>query len=270
MTMSPLISAMIAAARKAGEGLTADRTRIASLTIHSKAGAADMFTEADLKAEATVRDALMTHAPDYGFLGEEGGLMPGRDPDHVWIVDPLDGTTNFLTGSPLFAVNIALAAKGDVVAGVTFVPAMDELFWAETGRGAWLGERRLQVSPRATLGESVLGVGIPFATKPRHEQFYAEMERLTPRVTGIRRLGAGAIDMAWVACGRHESPACPPGRGGGKARVLPAFRTDNDQLTIHVRLPDDAVDRARDVARPRAGQHDDEHARRHQRPETRE
>jgi myo-inositol-1(or 4)-monophosphatase len=205
MTMSPLISAMIAAARKAGEGLTLDRERLASLTIHSKAGAADMFTEADLKAEATVRDALMTFAPDYGFLGEEGGLAPGRDPDHVWIVDPLDGTTNFLTGSPLFAVNIALAAEGEVVAGVTFVPAMDELFWAETGAGAWLGEQRLQVSPRATLGESVLGVGIPFATKPRHDQFYAEMERLTERVSGIRRLGAGAIDMAWVACGRHDA-----------------------------------------------------------------
>lgn len=205
MSMSPLISAMIGAARKAGDGLIADRARIASLTIHSKAGAADMFTEADLRAEATVRDALMTFAPDYGFLGEEGGLLPGRDSAHVWIVDPLDGTTNFLTGSPLFAVNIALAHEGEVLAGVTLVPAMGELFWAETGRGAWLGEHRLQVSPRATIEEAVLGVGIPFATKPRHEQFYAEMERLTPRVTGIRRLGAGAIDMAWVACGRHDA-----------------------------------------------------------------
>jgi len=205
MTMSPLISAMIAAAHAAGDGLIADRARIATLTIHSKAGAADMFTEADLRAEATVRDALMTHASDFGFLGEEGGLVPGRDPDHVWIVDPLDGTTNFLTGSPLFAVNIALAEKGEAIAGVTLVPAMGELFWAESGRGAWLGEQRIRISARATLGESVLGVGIPFATKPRHEQFHAEMERLTARVTGIRRLGAGAIDMAWVACGRHDA-----------------------------------------------------------------
>ena len=138
MTMSPLISAMIAAAHAAGEGLIADRERIATLTIHSKAGAADMFTEADLKAEATVRERLMAHAPDYGFLGEEGGLTPGRDADHVWVVDPLDGTTNFLTGSPLFAVNIALTRQGEVIAGVTHVPAMNEIFWAETGSGAWL------------------------------------------------------------------------------------------------------------------------------------
>ena len=205
MTMSPLISAMIAAAHAAGEGLIADRERIATLTIHSKAGAADMFTEADLKAEATVRERLMAHAPDYGFLGEEGGLTPGRDADHVWVVDPLDGTTNFLTGSPLFAVNIALTRQGEVIAGVTHVPAMNEIFWAETGSGAWLGDQRIRISARTTIEESVLGVGIPFATKPNHEQFYAEMERLTPRVTGIRRLGAGAIDMAWVASGRHDA-----------------------------------------------------------------
>ena len=205
MTMSPLISAMIAAARAAGDGLIADRERIATLTIHNKAGIADTFTEADLKAEATVRERLMAHAPDYGFLGEEGGLTPGRDADHVWVVDPLDGTTNFLTGSPLFAVNIALAKQGEVIAGVTYVPAMDELFRAETGGGAWLGDRRIHVSARATIEEAVLGVGIPFATKPNHEQFHVEMQRLTPRVTGIRRLGAGAIDMAWVACGRHDA-----------------------------------------------------------------
>lgn len=205
MTMSPLISAMIAAARAAGEGLIADRVRLATLTVHSKAGVADMFTEADLKAEATVREHLMTFAPDYGFLGEESGLTPGRDADHVWIVDPLDGTTNFLTGSPLFAVNIALARRGEVIAGVTYVPVLDELFWAEDGCGAWLGEQRITVSPRTTLEEAVLGVGIPFATKPRHDQFHAEMQRLTSRVAGIRRLGAGAIDMAWVACGRHDA-----------------------------------------------------------------
>lgn len=205
MIVSPLISAMSAAAKKAGDGLIVDRARLATLTIHSKAGVADMFTEADLRAEATVRDVLMAYAPDYGFLGEEGGLVPGRDSDHVWVVDPLDGTTNFLTGSPLFAVNIALARRGEVIAGVTLVPAMNELFWAEQGQGAWLGDARIKVSTRATLAEAVLGVGIPFAAKPRHEQFYVEMQRLTRRVTGIRRLGAGAIDMAWVACGRHDA-----------------------------------------------------------------
>ncbi|RYY46411.1 MAG: inositol monophosphatase [Sphingomonadales bacterium] len=205
MTVSPLLSAMLAAARAAGKGLLADRAQIASLTIQSKAGLADMFSEADLRAEETVKAALMGHAPTYGFLGEEGGLQAGSDPHHVWIVDPLDGTTNFLTGSPLFAVNIALARDGEVIAGVTHVPVLEETFWAEQGDGAWLNGKPIRISSRATLEESVLGVGIPFATKPDHGQFHAEMMRLTDKVTGIRRLGAGAIDMAWVACGRHDA-----------------------------------------------------------------
>jgi len=204
MKMSPLISAMAEAAREAGRNLVDDQRRVASLAVHTKLGAADMFTEADLKAEATVKAALSSFAPSYGFLGEEGGLKEGDDPDHVWMVDPLDGTANFLTGSPLFAVNVALTRKGEAIAGVTYVPILDELFWAESGKGAWLNDRPIQVA-RRNLAEAVLAVGIPFATKPRHEQFYAEMERLTKRITGIRRVGAGAIDMAWVACGRHDA-----------------------------------------------------------------
>lgn len=202
---SDTIRAMIAAATAAGRDLVADQGRIASLTIQSKAGAADMFSEADTRAEATVRDALLAYRPDYGFLGEESGLQPGADPAHVWIVDPLDGTANFLTGSPLFAVNIALAREGRVIAGVTHVPLLAETFWAADGEGAWLNDRPIRVSARKAIGEAILAVGIPFATKPFHEQFLAEMERLTRRVTGIRRLGAGAIDMAWVACGRHDA-----------------------------------------------------------------
>ena len=205
MTPSPLLSAMVTAARAAGNGLIADRGRIASLTIQNKAGVADMFSEADVQAEETVKSALMAYAPSYGFLGEEGGLEKGSDPAYVWIVDPLDGTTNFLTGSPLFAVNIALARDGVPIAGVTFAPMLDELFCAEEGQGAWLNGDRIQISPRERLEAAVLGVGIPFATKPLHGQFLAEMERLTERVAGIRRLGAGAIDMAWVACGRHDA-----------------------------------------------------------------
>jgi len=202
---STLISMMLDAARTAGNGLVEDRARIQSLDIRTKAGPADMFSEADLRAEQTVRSALKAFRPDYGFLGEEGGLEPGTDPSHVWIVDPLDGTTNFLTGSPLFAVNIALTRDGHVIAGVTHVPVMNETFWAEEGKGAWLNDEPIRISPRATLGEALLGVGIPFATKPHHDQFVVEMERLTQRITGIRRLGAGAIDMAWVACGRHDA-----------------------------------------------------------------
>lgn len=201
---SQLIDLMIHAARTAGDGLLLDRARLGSLDVRSKEGPADVFSEADLRAEQTVRSALRGYRPDYGFLGEEGGLEPGTDASHVWMVDPLDGTTNFLTGSPLFAVNIALVRDGHVIAGVTHTPVLGETFWAEDGAGAWLNDQRIAVSTRS-LDTAVLGVGIPFATKPRHDQFLAEMERLTKRIAGIRRLGAGALDMAWVACGRHDA-----------------------------------------------------------------
>jgi myo-inositol-1(or 4)-monophosphatase len=202
---SPTIAAMIDAAQAAGDRLKLDFAEIAALEIRHKAGLADPFTEADLRAEATVRDKLAAFRPEYGFLGEEGGLTPGADLSHVWIVDPLDGTANFLSGLPIFAVNIALARDGEVIAGVTHVPMLAETFWAEEGQGAWLNGKPIRVSSRQGLIQAVLGIGIPFAGKPRHEQFYAEMERLTPRVTGIRRLGAGAVDMAYVACGRFDA-----------------------------------------------------------------
>ena len=201
---SPTIAAMLAAARAAGDGLAADFARIDLLDVRHKADHSDPFSEADLKAEEIVRTMLAAAQPSYGFLGEEGGLKLGTDASHVWIVDPLDGTANFLTGLPIFAVNIALARDGEVIAGVTHLPMLGETFWAETGRGAWLNDRPIRVSSRPTLESAVLGVGIPFAMKPRHDQFLAEMERLTKRVTGIRRLGAGAVDTAYVACGRLD------------------------------------------------------------------
>jgi myo-inositol-1(or 4)-monophosphatase len=205
MTPSPLIASMIAAAHDAGEGLKGDFAHLSSLQIETKAGLDDMFTAADLRAEETVRTHLAAIDPSFGFLGEEGGLVEGTDGSNVWIVDPLDGTTNFLCGLPLFAVNIALARDGEVIAGVTHVPMLNETFWAETGAGAFLNDKPIRVSSREGMIHAVLGVGIPFASKPKHEQFYAEMERLTRRVSGIRRLGAGAIDMAYVACGRFDA-----------------------------------------------------------------
>lgn len=201
---SKTLAAMLEAARAAGAGLIADQATLATLTIERK-GVSDFFSAADVKAEETVRRHLEAFAPSYGFLGEEGGLIEGSDPDHVWIVDPLDGTTNFLTGTPLWAVNIALARQGEVIAGVTFCPAMNEMFRAETGQGAFLNDRRIHVSTRDRLEDAVLAVGIPFAAKPEHERFRNEMAALTHRVAGIRRLGAGAIDLAWVSCGRFEA-----------------------------------------------------------------
>jgi myo-inositol-1(or 4)-monophosphatase len=202
---SDLVATMIAAARAAGDGLMHDYAAIDDLDVRHKNGLADPFSEADLRAEDTVRTILGRAAPDYGFLGEEGGLSEGRDKSHVWIVDPLDGTTNFLIGLPIFAVNIALARDGEVIAGVTHVPALGETFRAEGGCGAFLNDRPIRVSQRTAMVQAVLGVGIPFAGKPRQAQFAAEMARLTPRVGGIRRLGAGAVDMAYVACGRFDA-----------------------------------------------------------------
>lgn len=202
---SPLIEAMLDAAYRAGEGLKRDFAAIGELQVRHKQGLDDKFSEADLRAEQTVRDALHAFRPEFGFLGEEGGMQPGADTANCWIVDPLDGTTNFLIGLPLFAVNIAMATNDHVVAGVTHIPMLGETFWAERGCGAYLNGELIRVSERQGMIEAVLGVGIPFASKPRHEQFLAEMERLTPLVSGIRRLGAGAIDMVYVACGRFDA-----------------------------------------------------------------
>jgi myo-inositol-1(or 4)-monophosphatase len=198
------LQAMLGAARDAGAGLMRDFATLSTLTIERK-GVSDFFSAADLQAEETVRRHLEKAAPTFGFLGEEGGLTEGTDKSHVWIVDPLDGTTNFLTGVPIFAVNIALARDGEVIAGVTYVPAMREMFRAETGCGAYLNDTPIRVSTRDKLEDAVLAVGIPFAAKPEHERFRREMANLTDRVAGIRRLGAGAVDLAYVAAGRFDA-----------------------------------------------------------------
>jgi myo-inositol-1(or 4)-monophosphatase len=148
---------------------------------------------------------LSTAFPAYGFLGEETGMRKGADASHTWVVDPLDGTTNFVTGNPAFAVNLALVRDATVIAGVTYAPMLGELFHAEQGGGAFLNDKPIRVSPRERLERAVLGVGIPFMGKPRQVQYIAEMQRLMPRIAGIRRIGAGAIDMAYVACGRYDA-----------------------------------------------------------------
>ena len=204
MNSATLFEAMIEAAKAAGAGLMQDRSRHHTLDIRRKSGA-DFFSEADLNAESTVRKVLSEAAPDFGFLGEEGGLIAGKDPDSTWIVDPLDGTTNFLRGMPTFAVNIALEQRGDITAAVTYVPAMGELFHARKGHGAFLNDQPIRIAADSVLEDSVLAVGIPFGGKPKHDYFLREMRLLMPKVAGIRRLGAGAVDSAWVAAGRFDA-----------------------------------------------------------------
>ncbi len=196
---------MIEAAKAAGGGLERHFAQLSKLAVRSKSGPADMVSIADEEAEATTRDILSRAQPSYAFLGEEGGTVGGSDASRMWIVDPLDGTTNFLFGSPLWGVNVALAQDGEIVAGVTYLPVLNELYVAELGKGAWLNGQRIQVSGRASLAESVLGCGIPFAGKPDQAVFAREMALLTPEVTGIRRTGAASVDMAWTAAGRWDA-----------------------------------------------------------------
>ncbi len=196
---------MMAAARKAGRRLARDFGEVAELQV-SKKGPGDFVSQADLKSEEILREELDKARPGYGFLGEEGGLVEGSDKTHRWIVDPLDGTTNFLHAIPHFAVNIALERDGaGVVAGLTYNPISNEMFWAERGKGAFLNsEKRLRVSARRNLEESLIATGIPFAGRPGHGVFLKELHQMSQRVSGVRRFGSAALDLAYVAAGRFD------------------------------------------------------------------
>ncbi len=202
-TPSALLKVMIDAARKAGRALARDFGEVSELQV-SKKGAADYVSAADLKAEQTIFEELSRARPGYGFLGEERGMIEGSDKTHTWIVDPLDGTTNFLHAMPHFAINIALQRQGQIVAGVTYNPANAELFWTERGRGAYLNDRRLRVAARTRFEEAVFATGIPFMGHGQHGRFLKELHQISQRVSGVRRFGAAALDLAWVAAGRFD------------------------------------------------------------------
>jgi myo-inositol-1(or 4)-monophosphatase len=202
-TPSALIKVMTDAARKAARGLARDFGEVTELQV-SKKGAADFVSAADLKAEEFLFQELSKARPGYSFLGEERGLVEGTDKTHRWIVDPLDGTTNFLHAIPHFAINIALERDGQVVAGVTYNPVTHDLFWTERGRGAFMNDRRLRVAARTRLDEAVLGTGIPFLGHGQHARFLKELHQVSQKVAGVRRFGAAALDLAWVAAGRLD------------------------------------------------------------------
>ncbi len=202
-TPSALVKVMIDAVRKAARGLTRDFGEVAELQV-SKKGPGDFVSAADLKAEQVLFEALTAARPGYGFLGEERGLIEGTDKTHTWIADPLDGTTNFLHSIPHFAVTIALEREGTIVAGVTFNPITNELYWAERGRGCFLNDKRLRVAARREIGETVLATGIPFLGKPGHAAFLKELHQIAPRVSGVRRFGSASLDLAYVAAGRFD------------------------------------------------------------------
>ncbi|EME70115.1 fructose-1 6-bisphosphatase [Paramagnetospirillum caucaseum] len=200
---SALLNVMMGAARKAARNLVRDYGEIEQLQV-SKKGPADFVSSADLRAEKTLRAELKKARPGFGFLLEEGGEVAGDDKSQRWIIDPIDGTTNFLHGIPNFCISIALERDGELVAGVVYQPLGDEMFHAEKGAGAFLNEHRLRVSARRKLEETVIATGIPFIGRPGHETFLKELGAVMGQVAGIRRFGSAALDLAYVAAGRCD------------------------------------------------------------------
>jgi myo-inositol-1(or 4)-monophosphatase len=209
---SALINVMVAAARRAARGLIRDFGEVEHLQV-SRKGPADFVSKADHRAEQVIRAELQKARPAYGLLMEETGAVPGTDTSNRWIVDPLDGTTNFLHGIPHFAISIALERDGELYAGVVYAPVADEMFLAEKGGGAYLNGRRLRVSARRNLDESVFATGIPFRGLRDHSTFLRQLGAVMAVSAGVRRFGSAALDLAYVAAGRYdgfwENGLCP-------------------------------------------------------------
>ena len=200
---SPTINVMAGAALKAARALKRDFGEVEQLQVSVK-GPGDFVSTADLRAERILKTELMRARPGYALLFEEGGATEGSDPHHRWIVDPLDGTTNFLHAIPHFAISIALERDGEVVAGLVYEPTRDEMFWAEKGMGAYLNDRRIRASARRHLADALIGTGIPFREHGDHPLYVATLSRVMAATSGVRRLGAAALDLAYVAAGRYD------------------------------------------------------------------
>jgi myo-inositol-1(or 4)-monophosphatase len=203
MHHSALLNVMIAAARKTARALKRDFGELEKLQVSLK-GPANFVSSADRRAEETLFAELSKARPGYGFLGEEGGQREGADKSHRWIVDPLDGTTNFLHGIPQFAISIALEREGTVIAGLIYNPANDEMFIAEKGKGAFMNEQRIRVAGRKRLADSVIACGLPHIGRGNLALARQETGAMQEHVAGLRRFGAAALDLAWVAAGRLD------------------------------------------------------------------
>lgn len=203
MARSALLNVMVAAATKAGRTLARDFGEVEHLQVSLK-GPGDFVSAADKKAERTIIEELSKARPGYGFLAEESGATTGSDASHRWVIDPLDGTTNFLHGIPIFAISIALERDGQIVAGVIYNPVMDELYVAERGGGAFMNDRRLRVAQRSALADCVIATGVPHMGKPGHAAYLKKLGAVMMETAGVRRAGAAALDLAWVASGRYD------------------------------------------------------------------
>ncbi len=203
MIRSPILTVMEQAARKAGRTLVRDFGEVENLQVSLK-GPANFVSAADRRAEDILHTELSKARKDFSFLMEERGEVAGKDSSNVWVVDPLDGTTNFLHGIPLFAISIAHVKDGEPQAGLVYNPVTDELFVAERGKGAFLHNRRLRVAARKTLADCVVTCGIPHRGRGDLAQFRRELTVVQEQVAGVRRTGAAALDLAWVAAGRFD------------------------------------------------------------------
>jgi myo-inositol-1(or 4)-monophosphatase len=203
MLQSALMNVMVKAARRAGRSLKRDLGEIENLQVSLK-GPANFVSLADKRAEEMLYEDLIKARPGYGFIGEEGGMREGADKTHTWIVDPLDGTTNFLHGIPQFAISIGLRREDTVIAGLIYNPANDELYIAERGKGAFLNDQRLRVAGRRRLDDCVVACGLPHIGRGDHDLSRREMTEIQKRVAGLRRFGAASLDMAFVAAGRLD------------------------------------------------------------------
>ena len=199
---SAVINVMERAARKAARGLVRDFGEVEQLQV-SRKGPADFVSTADLRADRVLRAELKKARPGFGLLSEEGGSEAG-DGRHRFIVDPLDGTSNFLHGIPHFAISIALESEGEITAGIILEPIADELYWSEKGSGAFVNERRLRVSARGRLTEALIGTGVPFHGHGDHARYLKSFVAVMPEVAGIRRMGTASLDLAYVAAGRLD------------------------------------------------------------------
>jgi len=208
--LSPIMTIMANAAQKASKRLLRDFNEVEQLQVSVK-GPGDFVTQADIRAEQTLREELNKARPGYAFLMEESGASGADNWAWRWVIDPLDGTTNFLHGIPQWAISIGLERRlpdggSEIAAGLVYAPVVDEMFWAEKGAGAFVNERRLRVSARREMNQAVFATGIPFAVvSPRNRMAFARtLGTLMPQVAGIRRFGAAALDLAWVAAGRYD------------------------------------------------------------------
>jgi myo-inositol-1(or 4)-monophosphatase len=202
--MHPMLNTAVKAARRAGNIINRASLDLDLVRVSSK-GRSDYVTEVDRAAEAAIIDMLRTAYPDHGFLAEESGASsPGAEPDYLWIIDPLDGTTNFVHGFPQYAVSIALKHRGQIMQAVVYDPTRNELFTATRGRGAFMNDRRIRVSRRTKLAEALIGTGFPFRQLQHLDEYVRMFKLITEQTAGIRRPGAAALDLAYVAMGRLD------------------------------------------------------------------